>query len=112
MYKSLEDYKLQYSKYVELAVDLHNYHLAFSTHWGEETGRKLRRTLRNMKKAQYKLSTLSKIAQKDYRVMIRELEKKRKEEEIAWRKANPKPKGRPKGSKNNVKHNRTTQSST
>lgn len=111
MFKSLDEYKQQYSKYIELAVELHNYHMIFTRYWGEESGRVLRRLLRQMRDEETKLLRLSKIAEKDYKVMRRELSKKAREQAIAWRKANPKPKGRPKGSKSNVKHNRTNESS-
>ena len=105
MFKSLDDYKALYSQYIDLAVELHNYHLVFLTHWGDRPAKGIRRTLRLMQEVQKKLSRMSRITQKDYLKLRKELKKKQQEEEIAWRKANPKPKGRPKGSKSNVKHN-------
>lgn len=111
MFKSLDEYKEQYSKYIELAVELHNYHMIFTKYWGDESGRVLRRLLRQMRDEETKLLRLSKIAQKDYKVMRRELSKKAREQTIAWQKANPKKRGRPKGKKSNVKHNGTNESS-
>jgi len=112
MFKSVEDYKALYSQYIDLAVELHNYHLVFLTHWGYRPATGIRRTLRSMKEVQKKLSKMSLVAQKDFKKFSRELKRKQKEDEKAWRKANPKPKGRPKGIKSNVKHNRTDETST
>lgn len=97
MSKSLEDYKQQYSLLVELSVKLHNYHHAFSTHWGAESGRMLRQTARKLRQNLKVFGRISEAAQNDYKVIRKELEKKKKEDELAWRLANPKKKGRPKG---------------
>ena len=136
MSNSLDEYKKEYQNYLDIAVKLHNYHLAFSNNWGEESHRMLRQNARRMKVSLKMLLRLAKVAFKDYKVIrknLRELkkqEKLQKEQEeirlkeerkqqkldeiaqqIAWRKANPRKKGRPKGSKTNVKHNRTTKNS-
>jgi hypothetical protein len=111
MFESLDKYKEQYSKYLDLAVKLHNYHMIFSQHWGDESGRILRRTIREMRKVETELLNLSRVAQKEYKVTRRELAKKAREQTIAWQKANPRRRGRPKGNKNNVKHNGTNENS-
>jgi hypothetical protein len=44
----MEKYKALYSKYIDHAVELHNYHLVFIKHVGYDTGLTVRKNLRNM----------------------------------------------------------------
>jgi len=111
MSKALDEYKLAYSEYIDHAVLVHNYHLAFIKHGGGDTGAGLRRSLRKMRELETKLARLSKVAYKEFQADRKELRQKRRETYERWKRENPKPKGRPKGSKTNVKHNRTDESS-
>jgi hypothetical protein len=111
MSKAFNEYKNCYSRYIDLAVKAHNYHLAFIAHGGDDTGNGLRRCMRQMKKIEAQMIRLSRLAFKEVRENKKEIREKSREAYLAWKKANPPKIGRPKGSKTNVKHNRTDQNS-
>jgi hypothetical protein len=105
----MDKYRALYSKYIEHAVNLHNYHLVFIAFTGYDTGIALRRHLRMMRKLEIQMIRTCRDAYKETKIN-RKLEKKKQEAELlAWKKANPKKRG-PKG-KNNGKHNRSDQNS-
>lgn len=57
-------YRDLYSKYVDQAVALHNYHRTFITYTGYETGILLRRYIRNMRKIE---RVMIEVSRKAYR---------------------------------------------
>jgi hypothetical protein len=99
----LEEYKKLYSKYIELAVNLHNYHRVFITRTGLDTGMRLRRQIRDMRKIE---KTMIEVSRKAY-AQVRETRK----EMIAARKIVLAEKARlrklQKEEKQNVGNNRT-----
>lgn len=111
MSNTLEEYKAAYSEYIKYAVDLHNYHQSFIKTAGQETGFAVRKALRKMRELEARMLKLSLLAYKENLANKKELRQKRREAFEKWRAENPPVKGRPKGSKNNVKHNRSNQSS-
>jgi hypothetical protein len=107
----MERYKNLYSQYLDLAVQAHNYHLAFIENGGLATGNSFRRCIREMRDLENRLVKSSRLAYREVLETRKEMQRKAREATIAWQKANPRPRGRPKGTKNNVKHNRTNESS-
>jgi hypothetical protein len=69
----LEEYKELYSKYIELAVNLHNYHRVFITRTGLDTSVLLRRQLRAMRKIEHTMIELSRKAYKQVRETRKEM---------------------------------------
>lgn len=91
--EELQRYRDLYSKYIDYAVKLHNYHHTFLTHMGLETGKSVRVTIRDMIALQKQLRDASMAAYKEHRRNTSErLAQKRAER--AYRKANPLKKGR------------------
>jgi hypothetical protein len=104
MFKSLDEYKAAYSKFVDSLVDLHNYHQVFMVHKGYRPSNAVRKALREMRILSTQLAKKSKQVERDYNIYKKELrEKKRKEKE--WRKANPKKRKDQKEKNNHDKHN-------
>ena len=69
----LEEYKELYSKYIELAVNLHNYPRVFITRTGLDTSVLLRRQLRAMRKIEHTMIELSRKAYKQVRETRKEM---------------------------------------
>lgn len=98
--EKMEHYKALYSKYIEHAVELHNYHQVFINHVGEESGQSVRSNLRNMIRLERELQKASLAAYLEHKQNNRD-KRQRLREERAYRKANPLKRGRPKKEKKN-----------
>jgi hypothetical protein len=97
---TLQRYLDLYSKYVEHAVNLHNYHRVFAVTKGYDTGLGVRKSLRAMMKLERELLLASRAVSQEHLAKFRAEKLKAKEEKLAWKKANTRPVGRPKGTKN------------
>ncbi len=51
--EKIEEYQKLYSEYLNLSVELHNYHLNFLAYKGKTTSRACRRTIRKMRELLY-----------------------------------------------------------
>ena len=83
--EKLEAYKAAYSKYIDYAVNVHNYHLIFINNVGLDSGKQIRNSLREMVKLEKELTKLCNEAyhenrenKKEQRARLRELRKKAK----------------------------------
>jgi hypothetical protein len=104
----LQKYLDLYSKYIEHAVNLHNYHHVFAVTKGYDTGLGVRKSLRAMMKLERELLLACRDVSQEHTKNFRANKLKEKEEKLAWKKANTKPVGRPKGTKNGQR-NRTNE---
>jgi len=88
-----------YSEYVERSVNLHNYHYLFVKNKSHEAGEKVREQLREMSNLcdEIKRKCLSSYRENKENVKLQK--KLDKEEAIAYKKANPLKRGRPKQEK-------------
>lgn len=89
----MEHYKALYSKYIEHAVELHNYHQVFINNVGEESGQSVRSNIRNMIRLEKELQKASLAAYQEHKQNNRD-RRQRLREERAYRKANPLKRGR------------------
>ena len=99
-------YRELYSEYIERAVNLHNYHQVFITHVGYDSGLAVIKNLRAMVKLEKDLIRTCRKAYREHKQNVKDMKQREKEEYLAWKKANTRPRGRPKKEKNNV-NNRT-----
>lgn len=56
--EKLEEYRKLYSEYIDLSVDLHNYHLSFLEYKGKMTSRACKRTIKKMREVLYHMDKL------------------------------------------------------
>ena len=92
----LEDYKKLYSKYVEHAVNLHNYHYTFSNFVGYQPGLGVKKSIRNMIRI---LRELRKAADQTYREEKRIVKEMKNQERLDRLKARLESKSIPKQKK-------------
>lgn len=92
--EKMEKYKALYSKYIEHAVNLHNYHLVFIKHVGYDTGLAVRKNLRNMMTLEREMNKTCKEAYFENKENLKNMKKEEKLEK-ARLKAIPKKRGRP-----------------
>ncbi|NDG31813.1 hypothetical protein EB118_17295 [bacterium] len=57
--EKLDQYKKLYSEYIELSVDLHNYHQSFLKYQGKKTGLCCKRAIKSMRKVLYDMEKLN-----------------------------------------------------
>jgi IS30 family transposase len=108
--KHLNRYQELYSKYIDHAVELHNYHLSFIMYTGYDTSLGVRKHLRAMRELEKEMIQTCRKAyteQKNQKIEERREILRKRREERAWRLANPRPRGRPKGNISNGKFNRS-----
>jgi len=100
-------YKELYSKYIDYAVILHNYHYTFLNHMGLETGKTVRSALKHMIRLERQLQKASWEAYDEHRENLRE-QKRLKKQAQEYRKLHPLKRGRkPKNGNNNSTTSKT-----
>jgi hypothetical protein len=98
-------YKELYSKYIDHAVIVHNYHYAFLRTLGKESGVNVRRSLTTMVVLEKELRRLSLEVFKENQVNIKEGRRRKREELIKIKKAGP-GRGRPRTKEVKIKRSR------
>lgn len=93
---AIQEYKDLYSQYVDLAVNLHNYHLQFMKHFSLEAGVGLRKTLKSMMKLEKKLIKANSNAYAEDKQNKKYNKIRQREEFALQKKLNPPKRGRPK----------------
>lgn len=78
--KSLEEYKLLYSKYVEATVALHNYHISFITNLSLDSAKNLRASTKVLGKLETELRQAVHKARDEQREINKLTKKARKEQ--------------------------------
>lgn len=98
--EKLEKYKQLYSKYLEHAISLHNYHHLFIRRKGLRPARGLSQELRAMIKIEKQVWKASIEAYREALENLKAERQRQREELKAWKAANKGKPGRPKGKKN------------
>ena len=102
----LERYKELYSKYIEHAVNLHNYHRMFIVKGSFECGRMARQNIKAMIALEKEMIRESLAVYRAHGKIVKEQKLARKAE-LALKRLNPGKPGRPKGQKNGTKNTTT-----
>jgi hypothetical protein len=98
-------YKELYSKYIDHAVIVHNYHYAFLRTLGKESGVNVRRSLTSMLVLEKELRRLSLEVFKEHQANLKEGKRRKREELIKIKKAGP-GRGRPRTKEVKIKRSR------